>query len=273
MYAALRPPSHRRRLLGAAATLIVIALLAFVLSRPVDLSLVEPRTPDIIPVMDLAPEIAPDIRPDIPLQTIDLPVPLITVNLPDFERPPAPPALTSPAPATSPEAAPAPSGSDTVVGLPDGTGRLNGSAPRTGARLIPPVRTGGADAPFDLKSASRAGRVTSLNFCVTEAGRVSDVQLAASSGFSDMDTIAIDWLAQQAFTPGTLDGVRARMCATYDIRWSFSQATFLEAKDAARAHATTIARRSRYPRQFVYWPEDRPFPGCDAVTICKLQVP
>lgn len=272
MYAQLPESSHRRRWVGAAATLAALALLAFALSRPIRLTSAE-REPELILVMDIERDIAPDVRPIIPQQTIDLPTPKVMVNLPDFENPTAPPALTSPAPVFSADASPASSGSDTVLGEPDGAGRSDGSGAKVDdAGLVPPVRLGGTGMPFDLKSASRAGLVTSLNFCVTEDGRTRHVQLAASSGFSDMDTIAIDWLAQQQFTPGTLDGARARMCGTYDIRWSYSKATSFESRDAAKAHAETIRRRSRYPRQFVYWPEDRPFPGCDAVSICRTNV-
>lgn len=272
MYAELHPSSHQQRLLGGATTVVVLALLAFALSRPMRLTFAE-REPEIISLMDIQPDIAPDIQPVIPLQAIDLPAPKVMVNLPEFERLAAPPTLTSPAPIVSPEASPAPSGSDSLVGTPNGKGRSNGTgAGSAGQSLVPPVRLDGADMPFDLKSASRAGRVTSLNFCVTEEGRASHVQLAATSGFSDIDAIAIDWLAQQRFTPGKLDGAHVRMCATYDIRWSLANATKIEALDTAKAHANIIRRRSRYPRQFVYWPEDRPFPGCDAVSVCRLQV-
>lgn len=278
MYAELRQFSRPQRLVGAATTLITLTLLAFAI-RPTVQTFVEP-TPEAIPVVLLKPETAPAILPVMPLQKIDLPLPMTAVNLPEFEKPAAFPALPTLAPITSPDASPSgsdapittpdpsprPSGNETLFGSPEGTGRTNG----TGSILKPPVRKASADAPFDLKTAGRSGLVTSLNFCVSDAGRVSDVEIAATSGFDDTDAIAIDWLGRQRFTPGTLDGVRVRMCATYDIRWTFSKATSGEAQEAARAHATTIRRRSRYPRQFVYWPQDRPFPGCDAVDICRM---
>ena len=277
MYAELRQSSRPQRLVGAATTLSTLALLAFAI-RPMPPTSVEPA-PETIPVVLIKPDTAPAILPVMPLQKIDLPLPMTMVNLPEFEKPAASPALPTLAPMTSPDASPSgndapitapdpsprPSGNESLFGAPDGTGRTNG----TGSILKPPVRRVADDTPFDLKTASRSGLVTSLNFCVTDRGRVSDVQLAASSGFDDTDAIAIDWLGRQRFTPGTLDGVRARMCATYDIRWTFSKATSAEAREAARAHAATIRRRSSYPRQFVYWPQDRPFPGCDAVTICR----
>jgi hypothetical protein len=280
MYADRRQSSHPQHLVGAATTLITLALLAFAILRPMVQTSVGPA-PEAIPFVLIEPDTAPAILPVMPLQKIDLPLPMKTVNLPEFEKPAASPALPSLAPITSsdaspsgneapittPDASPRPSGNEAVFGTPDGTGRTNG----TGSILIPPVRRITEDTPFDLKTASRSGLVTSLNFCVTDRGRVSDVQLAATSGFDDTDAIAIEWLGRQRFTPGTLDGVRARMCATYDIRWTFSKATSLEAQESAKAHATTIRRRSRYPRQFVYWPQG-PFPGCDAVTICRQTI-
>jgi hypothetical protein len=281
MYAELRQSSRPQRLVGAATTLIMMALLAFATLRPMVQISVEPA-PEAITVVVIKPDTAPAILPVIPLQNIDLPPPMTKVNLPEFEKPAASPVLpslapiTSPdaspsgneAPVTTPDASPRPSGNEALFGRPDGTGRTNG----TGSTLIPPVRRITDDTPFDLNTARRSGLVTSLNFCVTDTGRVSDVQLAATSGFDDTDATAIEWLGRQRFTPGTLDGVRARMCATYDIRWTFSKATSLQAREAAKAHAATIRRRSRYPRQFVYWPQDRPFPGCDAVTICRQTI-
>lgn len=268
MHAELRPFSRPPRLAGAATTLVTLSVLAFIILHPMVRPLAEPdRESEAITFVPVHPDVTPDVLPTIPLEKIDLPMPLAMVNLPEFENPVAAPALPSLAPVTSPDGTARPSGGDaSVIGSPTGTGRASGSG---GSTLVPPVRRGSSDAPFGLKDAERAGLVTSLNFCVTNTGRVQHVQLAEGSGFADTDAIAIDWLARQRFTPGTLDGVRVRMCATYDIRWSFAQASSAEAQTAARAHATTIRRRSRYPRQFVYWPEDRPFPGCDAVTVCK----
>ena len=272
MSAELRPSSYTQRLSGGAATLIILALLAFTLSRPW-VQTFEDRAPEDVVVFNVTRDKPPDVRLAAPVQDIDLTIPAIRVDLPEFENVVTAQTLPSVAPISSPDASPAPSSGPSLLGRPEGTGPANGAGAGvgsgTGGGMMPPVRISGGSMPFDLKSASRAGRVTSLNFCVTEEGRASDVQLAATSGFRDMDAIAVDWLAQQRFTPGTLDGVPARMCATYDIRWSYSQATSFEARDTAKAHAETIRRRSRYPRQFVYWPEDRPFPGCDAVTICK----
>ena len=281
MYAELRQSSRPQRLLGAATTLIALALLALAVLRPMVRTSVEPAT-ETVPVVLIKPDTAPTILPVMSLQKIDLPLPMTMVNLPEFEKPTASAALPSIAPITSPDASPSgneapittpddsprPSGNEALFGTPDGTGRTN----RTGSTLIPPVRRITDDTPFALKTASRSGLVTSLNFCVTDRGRVSNVQLAATSGFDDTDAIAIDWLGRQRFTPGTLDGVRARMCATYDIRWTFSKATAAEARESARAHAAAIRKRSRYPRQFVYWPLDRPFPGCDAVTVCQQNI-
>jgi hypothetical protein len=265
MYAELHQSSQRQRLAGAATTLITLALLAFATSRPMAPPAVGPA-PEVVSVVVIKPpDTAPAILPVIALQNIDLPLPMPMVKLPEFEKSAAFPALPSIAPITSPDASP--SGNEARLGAPNGTGRMNG----TGSILIPPTRLITDDTPFNLKTASRSGRVTSLNFCVTDSGRVSDVQLAATSGFGDTDAIAIDWLGRQRFTPGTLDGVRARMCATYDIRWTFSKATEFEARDAAKAHAAAIRQRSRYPRQFVYWPQG-PFPGCDTVTICRKAV-
>jgi outer membrane biosynthesis protein TonB len=265
MYAELRSFSRPQRVAGAAATVITLALLAALLLRPMLQPLAEPP-PETVTVAVLQPKVMPAVLPDIPLKNVELPIPLLVVNLPEFETPMVSTALPTLSPNTSPDAAPRASGGEPVSGTPEGTGRATGSG---GSKLVPPVRRSSADAPFDLKQASRSGLVTSLNFCVTEAGRVTDVQLAATSGFDDTDKIAIDWMGRQRFTPGTLDGVRARMCATYDIRWTFSKAVEIERQDAARAHARTIRQRSRYPRQFVYWPEDRPFPGCDAVNVCR----
>lgn len=264
MYAELRSFSRPQRVAGAATTVITLALLTFLLLRPMVQTFAETE-PEAVTAVVIKPDTPQAVLPDIPLQNVDLPIPLMVVNMPEFESPVISPALPSLSPNTSPNAPPRPSGGETVTGKPDGTGRANGAG---GSKLVAPVRRGSDAAPFDVAE-SKSGLVTSINFCVTEAGRVRHVQLAETSGFSNMDRIAMEWLTQQRFTAGTLDGVRVRMCATYDIRWTYSKASSVEAQEEARAHAAAIRKRSRYPRQFVYWPQDRPFPGCDAVTVCR----
>lgn len=268
MYAELRPFLRPQRLAGAGATLITLALLAGVIFRSMPPL---PATPasEVVSMVVLKPETVPFVLPDIPLPKIGLPIPMAMVNLPEFVAPVPSPALPRVSSVISTDAPPRPSGSEALSGTLAGTGRTNGSG---GSILKPPVRRRSADAPFVLKQASRSGLVTSLNFCVNETGSVTDVQLAASSGFDDTDKIAVDWLERQRFKPGTLDGARARMCATYDVRWTYSQALEVEAQEAAKAQARTIRQRSRYPRQFIYWPQG-PFPGCDAVKVCRRTIP
>jgi hypothetical protein len=246
---------------GGATTLIAVALLAFAVYRPV-----QPEAtpaPEVVSFAVIEPDTTSVIPPTVPLQKIDLPPPTVMVNLPAFEAPVTSNAFPSLAPMTSPNAPPRPSGSEVLFGASNGTSRANGA----GSTLIPPVRRATDDAPFGV-SPRKAGLVTSLNFCVTGKGRVRNVELAATSGLDDLDGIAIEWLERQRFKAGTLDGIPAKMCATYDIRWVNSRATGAEAHAAANAHTSVIKQRSRYPRQFVYWPYDRPFPGCDAVDIC-----
>lgn len=262
MDAALHPFLRPQRLVGAATTLIVIALLAFATFRPIPPAVAP--APDVISVVAIKPRVASNVLPVIALQKIDLPPPMAMVNLPEFESLVESLALPSLAPVTSPDSLPRASGNETLFGRSEGTGRANGA----GSILVPPVRRVAGDEPFGV-SKLRAGLVTSLDFCVTDRGRVRDARLAVTSGFDDMDAIAIEWLERQRFKPGTLDGVPAKMCATYDIRWINSKATRAEAQAAADAHAAAIRARSRYPRQFIYWPYDRPFPGCDAVDICQ----
>jgi outer membrane biosynthesis protein TonB len=274
MFASLRRYLYPQRLAGAVTALAALALLALALrpTVPADREQISESVP-ILAIEASVPE--PITAPTVTLPNVDLPLPKLRVDLPIFETPAAP--LSAPptmAPITSPDASPAgndaatepanatPSGGEVPFGAPNGSGRAKGA----GSSMTPPVRRSGDDAPFNV-NASRSGLVTSLNFCVNQYGVVRDVQLAASSGFRDTDAIAIDWLERQRFKPGTLDGVRVRMCATYDIRWTVSKATSLELQDAANAHEATIRERSRYPRQFVYWPQGL-FPGCDAVTVC-----
>ncbi len=274
MFARLRRYFRPQRLAGAVTALAALALLTVAWRATVPTEREE--ISEFVPLVAIeAPVPEPVIVPTVMLPKADLPLPRLLVDLPVFETPAAP--LSAPptvAPITSPDASPAgndagtgpadaaPSGGDVAFGAPNGTGRAKGG----GSAMTPPVRRSGDAAPFNV-NASRSGLVTSLNFCVNQNGVVRDVQLAASSGFRDTDAIAIDWLEGQRFKPGTLDGVRVRMCATYDIRWTVSNATALELQAAADAHAATIRERSRYPRQFVYWPQGL-FPGCDAVTVC-----
>jgi len=263
MYATLQPLSRPQRLVGAAATLIAVLLLAFATVRPMQSTATPP--PEVVRFATIEPDRPSSVLPTVPLQKVDLPLPMAMVNLPEFESPVESAALPSLAPITSPDARPRPAGNEVLFGRSDGTGRENGA----GSIIIPPVRIAKADAPFDV-SASKAGLVTSLNFCVTGRGGVRDVQLAVTSGFEDLDTTAAGWLEKQRFKPGTLDGVRITMCATYDVRWIDPKAGRAEAQAAANAHASAVRKRSRYyPRQFIYWPYDRPFPGCDAVDVCQ----
>ena len=274
MLASLRRYLYPQRLAGVVTALAALALLALVLrvALPAERETISEFVP-ITAIESSAPQVV--IAPPVPLPNINLPLPKLGVDLPTFEMPAAAPsAPPTVAPITSPDASPAgndastgaanaaPSAGEALFGAPNGSGGRNGA----GSNMTPPVRRSADHEPFNV-SASRSGLVTSLNFCVNPNGVVRDVQLAASSGFQDTDAIAIEWLERQRFKPGTLDGARVRMCATYDIRWTFSKATSLELQDAANAHAATISGRSRYPRQFVYWPAG-PFPGCDAVAIC-----
>lgn len=268
MQATLRPSLQPKRLAGAAVTLSAIALLAFALLQPITQPPTEPA-PETVSFVPLEPYVTPDILRVAPLENIDLPLPRAMVDLPEFREPTISVTLPSLSPATSPNGSPLPSGNAALIGAADGTGDANGVGPI----LVPPVRLASSAMPFELKNPNRAGLVTSLNFCVTDGGQVRHVNLATTSGFRSMDEIAIDWLDKQRFTPGTLDGVPARMCATYDIRWTYSLASPYEAQVAAKAHATAIRKRSRYPRQFVLWPQDSPFPGCDAITSCSTTVP
>lgn len=268
MQAELHPSSRLPRLAGAATTLTVLALLTLAFSRPAAQTIDEPAV-DAITFAAVERNVAPDIPPVMLLQNIDLPTPAVMISLPAFDRAVVSPALPSLAPVSSPEASPAPSGRVGVAhGRPDGTGRTHGA----GSSLIPPVRAITDDAPFDLGTSTRSGLVTSLDFCVTDQGRTRHVRLATSSGFRDMDATAIEWLERQRFKPGTLDGVPVNMCATYDIRWTNSKASPFDARTAAAAHAAAIRKRSQYPRQFVHWPQAGPFPGCDAVTLCKQTI-
>jgi hypothetical protein len=266
MSATLHPLSRPQRLVGAATTLIAMALLAFAVVRPMQQAAAP--APEVISFAAIEPDTTSVILPTVPLEKIDLPLPIAMVNLPEFEMPVEATALPSLAPIISPDAPPRPSGNEILFATSNGTSRANGA----GSTMIPPVRWDMSDAPFRV-SARKAGLVTSLNFCVTDRGRVRDVKLAATSGSDDMDTTAIRWLERQRFKSGTLDGIPARMCATYDVRWIHSRATRAEAQAAANAHASAIKRRSRYPRQFIYWPHDRPFPGCDALDICEKNLP
>jgi hypothetical protein len=248
---------------GAATTLTVIALLALVILRPAEIA-VAPY-PDIIEFATIVPERTPDVPHPVaqPAPKIDLPMPVVALKLPEFATPVETPALPALALNPSPDAVARPSGAEAPYGKKDGTGRIAGS------NLKPPVRRAGLDDSFPMSTRKDVGLVTSLNFCVTDKGRVRDVQLAVTSGFSDMDSTAARWLERERFRPGTLDGVATTMCATYDIRWVYSKATRAEAQAAGEAHAAVVRERSRYPRQFVPWPYDRPFPGCDAVDICR----
>lgn len=266
MHATLHPLSRPQRVVGVATTLVAIVLLPFVIYRPT-----QPQTepePYVVSFATVEPD-TPVILPAIPLEKVDLPLPLATIDLQEFETPVESTALTSLSPNTSPSAPPRPSGNEVLFGTPEGTGRSKGA----GSILKPPVRRATPDDSFGVWKPERAGVVTSLNFCVTDRGRARHVQLAVTSGFDDMDTIAIRWLEKQRFRPGTLDGVPVGMCATYDIRWTHLKASPAEARAEAAAHAAVIDGRSHYPRQFVYWPYDRPFPGCDALDLCEKNLP
>lgn len=264
MYAELHSLLRRQRLAGGATTLVLLVLIALVVLRPMQIA-VEP-VPKIVEVAAIKPDIVPDIPRPVALPAkIDLPLPPAAVDLPEFTTPVDSPTLPSIAPLPSPDPVLRPSGNEASVGLSDTAGRT------TGSNMKPPVRRAAIDDSYPMSTRDDVGLVTSLNFCVTDKGRVRDVQLATTSGFSDMDTIAAAWLEKQRFRPGTLDGVAATMCATYDIRWVSSKATRTEVQAAAKVHAAVVRQRSRYPRQFVPWPHSRPFPGCDAVDICQRE--
>ena len=92
-------------------------------------------------------------------------------------------------------------------------------------RVAPKLRAG--DKPAYPAASIRAHEqgTTHLEVCVNNAGRVTSVTVAKSSGSSRLDDAASKWLRNERFAPGTIGGVAQSMCG-HDVfyEWNLKDA-------------------------------------------------
>jgi protein TonB len=200
MYAHVQQSGRRTRLVGLITATAMTAGVAYFLATGMNLNreglpenkmemviLTPPPPPPPVeepepPKVDVPPAEAPPpelVAPDIPFE-VTVP-PVITAPVAEFVPVPDPVAV-----------APAP-----VAGS-------NRSAPK--------LRAG--DKPDYPVASVRAGEqgTTSLEVCVSAAGRVTSVSVTESSGHQRLDDAAARWLRNERFTPGSIGGVAQSMC-------------------------------------------------------------
>jgi len=61
-----------------------------------------------------------------------------------------------------------------------------------------------------------------MDLFVTETGEVAEARLAASSGYAELDSAAMQGTERWRLSPGTLDGIPVCMWAKYAVRFSLS---------------------------------------------------
>ena len=194
------------RIVGASATVLLVALLMLALTTASIGIQAERESPvQFVMLDDPNPEPETEIAaPELP--KIDITADLVQPMLPQFEFAKEPPAAApDPAPAPSENAnagEPAPSKGETRTSI------------ILPVKMPAPVPKG----PPEVRLAGRSG-VTIMKLCVTEDGKVRDAVVAGSSGRSELDLTAINWLRDSRFEPGRIDGVATRMCGKFQFNW------------------------------------------------------
>jgi periplasmic protein TonB len=201
MYGAMRERAPAStQITGISAAILITALLGYALANGLhlDITRMVEKTITFTPLIE--EKIQPEPRKDILLDgSADerLPIPTLLPPTDKFEVEP-----------------------DRIIGRTDTSPVVgSGTESGTGNATVPaPVRTRPSlltrDPPPYPAAAKRrqAEGDTSLEVCVSAAGRVTSASLAGSSGHSDLDDAALKWIRNGRFTPGELDGVAQSVC-------------------------------------------------------------
>lgn len=213
MYAHVQHSGRSTRAAGLVTAGLVTVGVAYFLAT--GMNLVRPAMKDTSMEMVILtpPEPPPPVQapepPKVDVPPTPAPPPeLVAPEIPfEIEEPPvitAPVAEAIPAPDPAPIAPAAPSG-------------LNRSAPKLQA----------GEKPAYPPAALRAGEqgTTHLQVCVSQAGRVTSVSVAGTSGSSRLDQAAAKWIKNERFTPGMIDGRAQSMCG-HDVyyQWDLKNA-------------------------------------------------
>lgn len=210
MYGAMRERAPAStQITGAAAAILMTALLAYGLANGLhlDIARMVEKTITFTPLEEK--KVEPEPRKDIAFDAsadARLPIPTLLPPTTVFEVQP-----------------------DSITGSTD-TGPVAGTGKDTGignATVPAPVRTRPflltrEPPPYPAAAIRRQSQgITSLEVCVSAAGRVTSARIAGSSGHADLDNAALKWMRDGRFTPGKLDGVAQSVCGhNVDYEWN-----------------------------------------------------
>lgn len=94
------------------------------------------------------------------------------------------------------------------------------AAEATRQKLVLPVHKTSswptAPSPAELEG---IGGLTTMIFCISPEGDVTEVRVAGKSGSPALDNRAREWLLRQKFEPGSADGARIDFCGWNDFAW------------------------------------------------------
>ncbi len=210
MYAHAQHSGRSTKLVGAITAAAMTAGVAYFLATGMNLV----REPKVDNTMEMVlitpPEPPPPVKePEPPkVEVKNTPAPPPELVAPDIPFvPEEPPVITAPV--------------VEAVPVPDPVPVATPAPPSGNNRSAPKLRAG--DKPSYPVASVRAGEqgTTHLEVCVSNAGRVTSVQVAGSSGSSRLDDAAAKWIRNERFSPGTIDGVAQNMCG-HDVYYEWN---------------------------------------------------
>ena len=212
MYGSVQQSGRRTRAIGLVTATALTVGFGYVLAEGMNL--------DIMPKENTAMEMVIITPPPVPpveeIKPVEVPEVDVAPSAPELVAPDIPFEIEVPPVIVAPvvEAVPIP---DPVPAAP---------APAVGTdRVAPKLRAG--DKPAYPAASIRAHEqgTTHLEVCVNNAGRVTSVTVAKSSGSSRLDDAAAKWLRNERFAPGTIGGVAQSMCG-HDVfyEWNLKDA-------------------------------------------------
>jgi TonB family protein len=205
MYAT-QPTDPRTRVVGIAVSLCATALVAWTLTSAVAKTIIVP--PNVIPILDILRdqrEVQPETNPipvDASEESLAKPEPL---NMPVFEDF----IIEDPAAALPVTAVASPGAEPRTPAKPN--------IPRTSPRLL--ARDKPAYPPPSIRAEEQGD--TTLRLCIGANGRVTEAQIARSSGHRRLDEAALAWVKTSRFQAGASGGRATAMCGhelTYQWR-------------------------------------------------------
>jgi len=210
MYQTTQHSSPTTRVTGAAIAVLVTAVVGYALANGIAHDIV--KKVETITTMTLIqkeveiPEPVVEEKPAVE-EVETPPVPDLIVPEEVFAPPEEPVIFAEPAPVL-------PAIESAPIGVPSGSDRAS-----------PKLRPGNEPVYPSASVRAQEQGTTELQVCVSAQGRVTQANVAKSSGFSRLDEAAAKWVQSARFTPGTIGGVAQSMCGHNVVyEWSLKDA-------------------------------------------------